>query len=150
MTKGHLDIVERAATLFDELVIAVYARPSKTLLFRIGERVQLVRQATAHVPNVRVITYTCLTVVCAQQLGAKVLVRGLRAGQDFEGEREMALMNKKLAPDVESIFLMTNVRYQYLSSSLLKEVAELGGDVADLLPEVVVTALQEKYQQRRD
>lgn len=150
ITKGHLDIAERAAALFDELIVAVYARPAKNLLFNTEERLELARQAVAHIPNARVISYTGLTVELAQQMGVKVLVRGLRAGQDFEHEFEMALMNKKLAPDVESIFLMSSARYQFLSASLLKEVAELGGEVGDLLPEAVVTALQDKFSPPQD
>lgn len=145
MTKGHLDIVERAAALFERLIVAVYHIPAKNLLFATEERVELVRQSVVHLPNVEVTAYSGLTVECARRLGAKVLVRGLRAGQDFEREFEMALMNKKLAPDVESIFLMTSLHYQFVSSSLAKEVLQLGGDAFDLFPPPVAEAMTAKF-----
>ena len=145
MTKGHLDIAERAAALFEKLTIAVYDLPAKNLLFNTEERVDLARRSVAHLPNVDVIAFSGLTVECARQLGARVLVRGLRAGQDFEREFEMALMNKKLAPDVESVFLMTNLLYQFVSASLSKEVVQLGGAALDLFPTPVAELLMAKF-----
>jgi pantetheine-phosphate adenylyltransferase len=149
ITIGHLDIVERAAALFDELIVAVYAIPDKRLHFSTDERHNLVEASISHLNNVRAERYTNLTVQFARQMGAKVIVRGLRAGQDFEREFEMALMNKRQAPDIESIFLMASAKHQFLSSSLIKEVAHLDGDIDDLLPPPVAKALKEHVIRQR-
>ena len=114
VTKGHVDIAERAAPLFEEMVVAIYDNPPKDLLFTTEERVELMRRALAHVPNVRVVSYNSLTVEFARQVKASVMVRGLRMSSDFEREFEMALMNKKLAPEIELICLMTNLEYEFL------------------------------------
>lgn len=144
LTNGHLDIAIRAAKLFDKVIIAVYDTPDKNLLFTTQERVKLVRQSIADLSNVEVQSYSGLTVDFARKVGAQTLVRGLRIGADFEGEFEMALMNKTLAPDCESVCLMASLKYQFLSSSLLKEVARLGGNVYDLVPKPVASALKKK------
>lgn len=144
-TKGHLDIVLRAASLFDQLIVAVYDAPPKTLLFTTQERVQLWREALPEVPNVTVEAYTGLTVELAHQKKARAVVRGLRVLSDFEYEFEMALMNRKLAPDVEEIFLMTSAEYLFTSSSRLKEVYGLGRSVPDLVPANVDEALRKKF-----
>jgi pantetheine-phosphate adenylyltransferase len=144
VTNGHLDIATRAAALFDELVIGVYKTPIKPLLFPIEERVELMRQAVAHLLNVRVQPYSELTVEFARKVNATAIVRGLRMSSDFEREFEMALMNKKLAPDIEVVCLMSSLQYQFLSSSLLKEVTQLGGCIDDLVPPHVAAALREK------
>ncbi len=144
MTIGHLDIAIRAARLFDKVIIAVYDTPGKKLLFTTQERTELVRQSVTDLPNVEVQSYTGLTVDFARKVGAQTLVRGLRIGADFEGEFEMALMNKNLAPDCELVCLMASLKYQFLSSSILKEVARLGGNVDDLVPGPVVGALKER------
>ncbi|HJM36331.1 MAG: pantetheine-phosphate adenylyltransferase [Dehalococcoidales bacterium] len=144
VTNGHLDIATRAARLFDKVIIAVYDTPDKKLLFTIRERIQLARQSVVDLLNVEVQSYTGLTVDFAQLVGAETLVRGLRIGADFEGEFEMALMNKNLAPDCELVCLMASLKYQFLSSSLLKEVARLGGNIGDLVPKPVADALKEK------
>lgn len=146
VTNGHLDIVRRAANLFDHVIVAVFDTPSKNLLFNTQERVELFRKAVESDPNVTVQSYTGLTVEFARQAGAETIVRGLRSTLDFPREFEMALMNKKLAPDVELVCLMSSLRYQFLSSSLLKEVAALGGDIDDLVPEHVASALKEKLR----
>ncbi|MFC1944806.1 pantetheine-phosphate adenylyltransferase [Chloroflexota bacterium] len=146
VTNGHLDIATRAAALFDELIIGVYDAPPKTLRFTTDERTALMREAVASLPNVRVETYTGLTVSFASKVGAKVVVRGLRMGADFEREFEMALMNKKLAPDIELVCLMTSQEYQFLSSTLLKEVAELGGCITEWVPEHVASALMKRSE----
>ncbi len=146
VTNGHLDIVRRASNIFDEVIVAVFDTPSKKLLFNTAERVELFRKAVADYPHVTVRGYTGLTVEFARKVEAKAMVRGLRSTLDFPREFEMALMNKKLAPDVELVCLMSSLRYQFLSSSLLKEVAELGGDIHDLVPEHVASALKEKLQ----
>ncbi len=144
VTNGHLDIATRAARLFDKVIIAVYDTPDKNLLFTIRERMQLARQSVVDLLNVEVQSYTGLTVDFAQRVRAETLVRGLRIGADFEGEFEMALMNKNLAPDCELVCLMASLKYQFLSSSLLKEVARLGGNIGDLVPKPVADALREK------
>jgi len=145
VTNGHLDIANRAAALFDELIICVYDVPQKTLMFSTEERVDLMKKAVEHLPNVRVVAYSGLTVNFAQRMNAKVIVRGLRMSSDFEREFEMALMNKKLGPDVELVCLMTSLEYQFISSSLLKEACELGGDIKNLVPQHVYTALAKKF-----
>jgi pantetheine-phosphate adenylyltransferase len=144
ITNGHLDIAERAAKLFEKIIIGVYDTPSKDLMFTTKERVDLVRQAIADFPNIEVEPYTGLTVDFARKLGAQTIVRGLRVGADFEREFDMALMNKKLAPDCELVCLMANQKYQFLSSSLIKEVVGLGGNINDLVPKAVAEALKKK------
>lgn len=150
VTNGHLDIAVRAASLFDELIIAVYDAPPKKLLFTTSERVELMQQAVSHLPNVRVEQFVGLIVDFAHRNNASAIVRGLRMGSDFEHEFEMALMNKNLAPDVEVVCLMTAVDYQFLSSSLLKEVAQLGGVINNLVPKHVATALKKRYSLPED
>lgn len=150
VTNGHLDIVHRAAALFEELVICVYDIPQKSLLFTTRERVDLLKKAVAHLPNVRVEPYSGLTVSFARRSKAKVIVRGLRMSSDFEREFEMALMNKKLEPGVELVCLMTSLEYQFLSSSLLKEACQLGGDITNLVPAHVATALKEKFRSAKE
>jgi pantetheine-phosphate adenylyltransferase len=144
ITNGHLDIATRASRLFDQVIIGVYDTPAKNLMFNTQEREELVRQSIVHLPNVQVRPFTGLTVDFARNLGARAIVRGLRVATDFEGEFEMAMMNKKLAPDCEVVCLMSNLKYQFLSSSLLKEVAKLGGDIEDLVPKAVALALKRR------
>ncbi len=145
MTTGHVGIAERAARLFEEVIVCVYDTPSKTLLFTTPERVELAEDATSHLDNVRVTTYTRgLTVNLARQLGAAAMVRGLRSGTDFASEFELALMNRKLDPDIESVFIMTAAEHQFVSSSLLKEAASLGGDISDLVSPATAEALEGK------
>jgi len=145
ITHGHLDIIKRASSIFDELIVGVYDRPEKRLLFSTEERLQMVQQAIAHLKNVRAQPYSGLTVDLAKKVGAQVLVRGLRMSSDFEREFEMAMMNKKLAPDLELVCFMASLQYQFLSSSLLKEVAQLGGCLEDMLPDHVAAALRKKF-----
>ena len=145
ITNGHLDIVKRASAIFDELVIGVYDRPEKRLLFSTEERVEMAQQAVVDFGNVRAQAYSGLTVDFARKVGAKVMVRGLRMSSDFEREFEMAMMNKKLAPDLELVCLMASLQYQFLSSSLLKEVAQLGGCLEDMVPSHVANALRRKF-----
>lgn len=144
LTNGHLDIVTRASRLFEKVVVAVFDKPDKRLLFATKERVQLAREAAAHLPNVSVTYFSGLTVDFANKLGASVLVRGLRMVSDFEHEFEMALMNKKLAPELELVCFMTNVQYQFISSSILKDVAKLGGCLDGLVPANVAAALAKR------
>jgi len=148
ITNGHLDIATRAAKLFEKLIIGVYDSPAKSILFTTGERVELVRQAIVNLPNIEVESFTGLTVGFAKKVGAQVVVRGLRMSGDFEREFDMAMMNKKLYPEVELVCLMANQEYQFLSSSLLKEVASLKGNIDDLVPKHVVTALRRKVHSK--
>jgi len=145
ITNGHLDIAVRAAKLFQKVIIGVYDIPLKSLLFTTEERLDLVRQAIADLPNIEAVAYSGLTIDFARQTGAQTMVRGLRVGSDFEREFSMALMNKKLAPDCELVCLMTNQKYAFLSSSLLKEAVSLGGYVDDLVPKPVAVALKKKF-----
>ena len=147
VTMGHLDIAQRASTLFEKVVVAVYETPSKSLMFTTEERVALIQAAVADLPNVEVNRFTGLLVECARTNGAQAIVRGLRSGSDFEYEFEMAYMNRTLAPDVEVVCLMARMPYQFISSSLLKEVASLGGDVRSLVPKEVLEALNRKMSQ---
>jgi pantetheine-phosphate adenylyltransferase len=149
ITNGHLDIAIRAAKLFDKLIIGIYDTPDKRILFSTDERVDLVKRSVTGIPNVEVTSFTKLTVEFAMDMGAKALVRGLRMVTDFEREFEMALMNKKLYPDLELVCLMTGLQYQFLSSSLLKEVAGLGGDITNMVPEHVASALKKKLSSGR-
>ena len=148
ITNGHLDIATRASRIFKKVIIGVYDIPNKRLLFTTEERVELVRQAIAGLPNVEVEAFPDLTIDFAKRVGAKVMVRGLRMGADFEREFEMALMNKKLAPELELVCLMSRLEYQFLSSSLLREVASLGGNIDDLVPKHVAEALKEKVKNK--
>ncbi len=145
---GHVDIAIRAANIFDELVIAIYDRPAKSLLFTIEERVELARQALADLAGVRVAPYGGLTVDFARQVGAQAIVRGLRVISDFELEYQMALTNRQLAPEIEFVCLMTHQAHAFLSSSIVKEVALLGGDVSGMVPPHVAAALAEKQRER--
>lgn len=147
VTNGHLDIVARASRIFEHLTVAVYERPLKRMLFSTPERVELFRAAVGHLSNVDVITFGGLTATMAQQRGAGVVVRGLRAGSDFENEFEMFLMNRKLASDVEAVYMMSSLQWQFLSSARVKEIAQLGADVRDLVPPHVVAALATKLRE---
>ncbi|MFC1971975.1 pantetheine-phosphate adenylyltransferase [Chloroflexota bacterium] len=144
ITNGHLEIVHRAAKLFDRLVIGVYSKPDKRLLFSTEERVDLVQKATSKLSNVEVRSFDGLTVEFAREVDAQVMVRGLRMTLDFEREFDMAMMNKKLYPELELVCFMAAQEYQFLSSSLLKEVASLEGAINDLVPLQVAEALREK------
>ncbi len=144
ITNGHLDIIKRSSSIFEKVVIGIYDLPLKSLLFSVDERVALARKAVTEFKNVEVTPYSGMTVEFARKIKAKVLVRGLRASSDFEREFEMALMNKKLAPDIELVCFMANLRYQFLSSSLLKEILKLGGNLDDMVPPHVCAALKEK------
>ncbi len=144
ITNGHLDIATRAARLFDKVIIAIYQTPRKQLIFSAEERVNLARGAVSRLPNVEVTSFGGLLVDFAREMNAQVVVRGLRMGADFENEFEMAMMNRKLNPDVDLVCFMASQEYQFLSSSLLKEVACLNGNVDDMVPPKVAAALKKK------
>src|SRR5207249_4155990 len=143
-TNGHLDLTRRAARLFDRVVVAVAHSPGKGTLFPVGERVEMIRAATRTLRRVEVVTFSDLVVDCARRLGAQVMIRGLRAVSDFEFEFQMALMNRRLSPGLEVVFLMPALQYTYLNSSLVKEVARLGGKVRGLVPNVVEERLRSR------
>ncbi|RLC99707.1 MAG: pantetheine-phosphate adenylyltransferase [Chloroflexi bacterium] len=145
---GHVDIATRAATIFDELVLAIYDRPAKSLMFTVEERVELARQALADLPNARVISYGGLTAEFARGVGAQAIVRGLRVISDFELEYQMALTNRQLAPEVDTVCLMTRQSHAFLSSSIVKEIALLEGDVSRMVPPHVAAALEIKRRER--
>jgi pantetheine-phosphate adenylyltransferase len=144
ITYGHVDIAARAASMFEKLVVAVYDRPLKNLLFTPEERSNMVRQALRHLANVEVDLYHGLTAEFARQCGARVIVRGLRVLSDFEWEFQLALTNRQLAPDIDTICLMASQEYSFLSSSVVKEVAMNGGRVDEMAPAHVVEALTQR------
>jgi pantetheine-phosphate adenylyltransferase len=146
ITLGHLDVVERAARIFPELIIAVAAVTGKETLFSQEERVELVKSTVAVLPNVTVEPFEGLLVNYARAQGARVIIRGLRALSDFEYEFQMALTNRRLAPDIETLFLMPKQDYSFLSSTNIKQVASLGGDVAEFVPAAVAAALAGKLK----
>ena len=148
ITNGHLDIVTRAAKLFEKLIIGVYDTLGKDVLFTTEERVELVRQAIDNLPNVEVESYSGLTVDFAKKVKAQTMVRGLRISADFQREFDMAMMNKRLFPELELVCLMSTLGYQFLSSGLLKEVASLGGNIDEFVPNHVAEALKKKFRSR--
>lgn len=139
---GHMDIAERASRLFDEIVVAVYDKPIKTLFFSPEERITLVEQAVASNPKIRVTGYSGLTVEYARKIDAQVIVRGLRVFSDFEFEFRMALANHRLSPDIEYMALITAEEHTFLSSTTVREIASLGGDVSSMVPPFVEEALK--------
>jgi pantetheine-phosphate adenylyltransferase len=146
VTNGHLDVVERARKLFDEVIVAVAHNDEKQPLFSLEERLDLLRQTVGKIDNVRIAQFDGLLVEFAVRERANAVIRGLRAVSDFEFEFQMALMNRKLKDSVEAIFLMPKEEYTYLSSRLVKEIARLGGDVSKFVPAVVATSLGKKLK----
>lgn len=144
VTLGHLDIIERAAKLFDRLHVAVLHNPDKTPYFTTAERVEMLLEATAHIDNVVCEQFDGLAAEYARKQGARAIVRGLRAVSDFEVEFKMAAMNRHLEPDIETVFLVPSHQYTFISSSIIREVATFGGDIAALVPEVVLSRLQRR------
>jgi pantetheine-phosphate adenylyltransferase len=145
VTNGHLDILHRAIYLFDRVIVAVASESNKQTLFSLEERQELLRCETSDMKNVEVKSFGGLTVDFARECGAVALIRGLRAMTDFEYEFQLALMNKKLAPDIETVFLMTKSEYSFISSSSIKSAASLKGDVSGLVPPNVEKAMIQKY-----
>ncbi len=145
---GHVDIAIRAAGIFDQLVVAVYDQPTKNLMFAVDARVALAQEALAHLTNVQVAPYGGLTVEFARQSGASAIVRGLRVISDFELEYQMALTNRQLAPEIEFVCLMTRQSHAFLSSSIVREIALLKGDVSGMVPPHVAAALQTIQRER--
>jgi pantetheine-phosphate adenylyltransferase len=145
-TNGHLDLIERGSKIFDELVVAILRNPDKDPLFSLGERRRMLEALTAEFHNVRVDTFDGLTVDYAAKMKASAVLRGIRALSDYEYELQMALMNRKLQPNLETVFMMPAEQYSYLSSRLVREVAKLGGSIADLVPQMVEQRLREKLE----
>tara|TARA_B100001167_G_C16644042_1_gene245460 strand:- start:137 stop:631 length:495 start_codon:yes stop_codon:yes gene_type:complete len=145
VTMGHLDITTRGSALFEKVIVAVYSTPSKDLLFSTDERVELFQESIADLPNVEVMRFSGLVVRFAREVGAAVILRGLRSGADFEYEYDMAFMNRRLERSVDMVSFMTSQDYMFVSSSLLKEVARLGGDVTGMVPPHVVKAVNAKF-----
>mgnify|MGYP000882029435 FL=1 len=143
---GHIDIATRASRLFSEVVVAVYDKPLKNLLFAPERRIELSREALKHLPNVSVVGFSGLTVSFAEEIGATAIVRGLRVFSDFEFEFRMALANRRLKPKIDTIALITTEENTFLSASTVKEIASLGGDVSSMVPEHVNKALKARYQ----
>jgi pantetheine-phosphate adenylyltransferase len=146
-TNGHLDVVQRALGIFDNLIVAVAANPDKRQpLFSVEERLAMISAAVKGNDRVEVASFTGLTVEYARSRGANTLVKGLRAYSDFDAELQQALMNRKLAPDIHTVFLMSSFAHIFVSSSILKDIASYGGNVSDLVPPAVAKALKEKYR----
>ncbi|HIC84970.1 MAG TPA: pantetheine-phosphate adenylyltransferase [Desulfobacterales bacterium] len=145
ITNGHLSIVRRGLKIFDKIIIAILTNPNKIPLFTIEERIEMIQEALKGMPNIEIDTYNGLLVDYAVEKGACVILRGLRALSDFEYEFQMALMNRKLNRDIQSVFLMTDYKWFYTSSTIIKEAASFGGDVSGLVPPIVSKKLKEKY-----
>ena len=149
VTFGHIDIIERAARISDELIVGVLQNKAKTPLFSVEERVIILREVTKHLKNVKIIPFEGLLIEFAKKMDAKVIVRGLRAITDFEYELQMSQTNRKLNSDVETLFLTTSLEYSYLSSTTVKEVASYDGDITQFVPEFVAEKVTEKIKERR-
>lgn len=147
--RGHMDIIERGARLFDELVVGIGINPDKQPLFTQEERVELARRVVSSIANVRVEAFSGLAVTFARSLGARVMLRGLRTTSDMENEFTMSLMNLNLDPEIETIFLMANEPFSHLSSTLLRQVASFGGALEKFLPEPVKLALEGRVRERK-
>jgi len=145
VTLGHIDIIRRATGLFDKLVVAVAENPEKQSLFTVKERVELLEKSVRDIEKTAITSFNGLTAKFAKSIGAKAIIRGLRAVSDFEFEFQMALMNRKIEPDVETVYLMPTDKYSYLSSSLVKDIARRGGEVSCFVPPAVLEALKKRF-----
>jgi len=148
VTNGHLDIIRRAAKLFDQVVVAVIRNPEKVPTFSLEERIKMLSQAVKIIKNVKIESFDGLLIDFVRMKKAKVIIRGLRAVSDFDYEFQMALTNRKMAPEIETIFLMTDYRYSYLSSSFVKQIAERGGDISGMVPNMVHKLLKLRGKER--
>ncbi|MCI5510261.1 MAG: pantetheine-phosphate adenylyltransferase [Oliverpabstia sp.] len=144
VTNGHLDVIERGSKLFDKVIVGVLHNSAKSPLFSVEERVNILKEATAHLNNVEIVAFSGLSVEFARKCGAKVIIRGLRAITDFEYELQMAQTNRVLAPDIDTMFLTTSLEFAYLSSTTVKEVATFGGDISKFVPEFVSREVYKK------
>lgn len=149
VTFGHIDIIARSAQIADELIIGVLNNKAKTPLFSVEERVKMLVEVTKEMPNVKIVPFEGLLIDFAKELDAKVIIRGLRAVTDFEYELQMSQTNHKLNPEIETLFMTTNLNYSYLSSSTVKEIAAFEGDITQFVPELVVEKVTEKMKEKR-
>jgi len=149
VTNGHLDIVERAANIFDEVIVSVFHNPNKEPVFSMGERVEMLERAAKDLDNVKVDSFSGLTTKYVKSIGGEAILRGLRAVSDFEGEFQMASMNKHLDDSIETIFLMTDTKYAFLSSSVIKAAAYFEGDISELVPDFVYHKLKAKLSTKK-
>ena len=149
ITLGHIDIIERSAKIFDKVYVVVMVNPAKQPTFSTEERIDMIRQTTGHIPNVVAESYTGLIADYAKEKGACTLVKGLRAVTDFEYEFQQALTNKKLNPDLETLFMVTNQEYMYLSSTIVRQIANFGGDIGQFVPSQIKDKLEEKMKKER-
>lgn len=147
VTYGHLDIVERGAKIFDKVIVAIGQNRAKKTMFTVEERIELLKGVTSHLPNVEVDAFNGLLVDYMKSKNSNTIIKGLRAVSDFEYEMQMALINKNLDDSIETFFMMTNNKYSFLSSSIVKDIAKYGADVSDLVPQLVQEALRKKFQQ---
>jgi pantetheine-phosphate adenylyltransferase len=145
-TNGHIDIIKRSGALFDKVIVAVLNNPNKKPLFSVEERVELLKKTCSSIENVEIDSFSGLLIEYAKSRNANAIVKGLRAVSDFEYELQMALMNKKLYPEIETVFMMTSSRYSYLSSSIIKEVAQFGGCIKGLVPEIVEEEIHRRFK----
>ena len=146
VTNGHLDIIERTAAIFDKVTVAILINSSKTPTFTIAERIDMLKKATAHIPNVEIEFFDGLLVDFVRSKNAKVIIKGLRAVSDFEYEFQLAMLNKSVAPDIETLFMMTGNKYSYLSSSIVKELGRLGAPVEEFVPQAIMDNVTEKLR----
>lgn len=147
VTLGHLDIIERSAKLADKLIVGVLNNNTKTPLFSVEERVNMLKEVTKHLPNVEIQSFSGLLVDFARESGVSIIVRGLRAVTDFEYELQMSQTNRIVNPEVDTIFLNTNLKYAYLSSSIVKEIARYGGDISNFVPAEVIDKVNQRVRQ---
>lgn len=150
ITKGHMDIIKRSSKMFDKLYVAVLTNSAKKSSFTIEERMEMIRNCTKDIPNIEVCTFDGLLAEYAKKIGVIAIVKGLRAVTDFEYEFQMALTNKKINRELETIFLTTNSKYMYLSSSIVKEIARNGGDISDFVPAEVLADIEKRIKNRKD
>jgi pantetheine-phosphate adenylyltransferase len=146
VTYGHIDIVQRASELFDEVVVVVAKNPAKTFLFSVEERIEMLKKSLSHIKNVTVDSFNGLVVEHAKEIGASGIIRGLRAVSDFEYEFQMALMNRKLEESITTVFLMPNEKYTYLNSTIVRQLASFGADISSFVPPCVEEKLKDKYR----
>ncbi|MBR5507282.1 MAG: pantetheine-phosphate adenylyltransferase [Clostridia bacterium] len=149
VTNGHLDIIKRAAKTFDKVYVAILTNSAKNPKFSMDERIDWLKRATKEIDNVEIVSFSGLLVDFAKEIGANIIIKGLRAVSDFEYEFQMALTNRKLQPDIETMFLMTNGRYSYLSSSIVKEIANYGGNLEGLVPDFMIEEIYEKIKKNQ-
>lgn len=146
ITNGHLDIITRASQVYDKVIVAVIKNNSKTPLFTVEERVDFIKRVTAHIPNVEVDFFNGMLVDYVKRAGSNVIIKGLRAISDFEYEFQMALANKQIDPEIETLFMMTDAQYSYLSSSIVKEMAYVGAELSGLVPDEIINDIKNKFR----